>query len=1421
MPAPAPEQDKKKAAATAAPKPKVPGAEVGKDKADLGAMMRPEAKGKDLEVGAANDKAEKEADKVAEAVVKEGAEAPEAESEKDGEKSEDKEKAPREVSIRGPPLAPLGNVIDMFAHPAATGARMVRRTAAQDSQPNVDSLSAVPALESNQAEVTVAPLEEASLEDISDGDWSQLSSGEGLQPKRLAGTVGSAFTLDRSAAQRIATPNEPGSGLAAPLRAKMEKRFDVDLGAVRVHTGTEATQLCGHIGARAFAHGANIWVRSVSDLSDTRLMAHEVAHTMQQGAAKRRPAPRREQTGRDARDTRRHRSETQRPPARAPPATTKAQVSRLADDEDDPGVLARGAERLADNLDSYGLLKVLIGRRLFTGETVNAGAVEFVGAFMKFLGADETFEQMKQSGSLEKGFDEIKQGLTTYDITWDRVKRVFARAEDEFDWWSPIESFKSIFGPFFSDVVDYGLLVLKVIARLIAEAFVTGFGEFGKQVWEKIQAIGENIQLVVDDPLGFAQNLIRAVSRGIEGFGERIWEHIKAGLLAWILGPFAAMGVKLPDTLDLKGIVSVILQVLGLTYEQLRPRIVKAMNPNGDIKVTVVERIIEAVNILRTEGLVGIWRKLMEYVENLQMTVINGIRDWVVRAVVQAGIRKLVAWSNPAGALIDILLTIYNLIVFFVERFQQILDFANSVFDSIGKIARGELNEAALAVEKTLALTIPVIISFLVKLLGLPDITGTVRKIVTDIREKVHKAFDKALEWIIKKIKKLISKFVDKFRKSTPSTRIPFEMDGEAHEIWAEDKTGKIDILMASGTGEPLTQQQMQANDQALDNSEDHDDAEAQTNQQQMATALRTAQTHADRLNAGNQTNRSTPAERDRLQQECQAIATEAEQLSQRSDAAAEPDPKANPDATPVPGEGATDRTDIPLRHVIRDTTKIEGTAGTWDDATGRWELAASSTADREDVYANLARDHVPEFALLEKIRNIQNPGMTRAGQTAPPQALDMFPNLLKQMPNKTKEANGNLPVIVIRTMINSVIGANSALLKNWEQNFDQDEATGKWVPKAISTANSVQALQAALTKIQTDYGPDQVIADSRTHFDDIKKEYNGLPANTVTEDFVNGHLETRAKPALDKITQNIFGPPDEAAAVPVVQGPAEDINIPFDPAIGANELKVAQYADLKDLPELNRHMQRHHLVEESVMKEFKAEMVKDTWKSLYGLLEGPDAMVDTIFTDAEAKLTADERQKLTDTTPLKAKRTKARNAIIEAMKASTISTGFKTKQGVHDRGIAVYVLNVVNRKAGNQPPANFTDQAALNLHSYRTVDGGELKDSLTEIVEPALKTIASGASFSVKDFQGQAKGTATYITEDLNEAIPRDMKDLMKDLVDTAYDIFEPLQTDANQELTSGTPAQQAWGAETIARFGAEASRDGIKTKNLVNWFE
>ena len=86
-----------------------------------------------------------------------------------------------------------------------------------------------------------------------------------------------------------------GSALPDTTRQFMEKRFQADFSSVRIHTGTQAEQMSSAIRAQAFTHGDDIYFNSGTYAPGTaegsRLLAHELTHTVQQGAANRQVAP--------------------------------------------------------------------------------------------------------------------------------------------------------------------------------------------------------------------------------------------------------------------------------------------------------------------------------------------------------------------------------------------------------------------------------------------------------------------------------------------------------------------------------------------------------------------------------------------------------------------------------------------------------------------------------------------------------------------------------------------------------------------------------------------------------------------------------------------------------------------------------------------------------------------------------------------------------------------------------------------------------------------------------------------------------------------------------------------------------------------------------------------------------------------------
>ncbi|MFB2977695.1 DUF4157 domain-containing protein [Microseira sp. BLCC-F43] len=84
---------------------------------------------------------------------------------------------------------------------------------------------------------------------------------------------------------RLSNSKGGGSPLPDEVRSFMEPRFGADFSGVRVHTDSTAVQMNKELGAQAFAHGSDIYYGAGKSPGKNELTAHELTHTIQQGAA--------------------------------------------------------------------------------------------------------------------------------------------------------------------------------------------------------------------------------------------------------------------------------------------------------------------------------------------------------------------------------------------------------------------------------------------------------------------------------------------------------------------------------------------------------------------------------------------------------------------------------------------------------------------------------------------------------------------------------------------------------------------------------------------------------------------------------------------------------------------------------------------------------------------------------------------------------------------------------------------------------------------------------------------------------------------------------------------------------------------------------------------------------------------------------
>lgn len=76
-----------------------------------------------------------------------------------------------------------------------------------------------------------------------------------------------------------------GDPLESAQRKQLERRFGRSFAHVQVHRGPLAQDLTDSLGTKAFAYRQHIWLGDRADKSDTKLLAHELTHVVQQGYA--------------------------------------------------------------------------------------------------------------------------------------------------------------------------------------------------------------------------------------------------------------------------------------------------------------------------------------------------------------------------------------------------------------------------------------------------------------------------------------------------------------------------------------------------------------------------------------------------------------------------------------------------------------------------------------------------------------------------------------------------------------------------------------------------------------------------------------------------------------------------------------------------------------------------------------------------------------------------------------------------------------------------------------------------------------------------------------------------------------------------------------------------------------------------------
>ncbi|MDX1670858.1 MAG: DUF4157 domain-containing protein [Balneolaceae bacterium] len=379
-----------------------------------------------LSVGRAGDKFEKEADGMADKVLTMPEPSTAAE--------ERKEPAVQPQSLMqtiSRMVQTAGEEERLQPQAAEEEEELVQKQAAEEEELQMQPEEREPELQAQEEEEEEiqAQLAEKELQAQAEEEekiQAQPEEREEIQPKRTADTgseVGHGFESTLSGTK--------GSGDPLPdnVRSYMEPRFGADFSNVRIHTGSDATGMSSQIRAQAFTHGSDIYFNrgkfNPGTSQGKHLIAHELTHTIQQGAVVQKKSAVRGSTGTNR---------VQRAWYNDAWGAVSGAVSGAAEwvgDSLEAGKdwLMGKIKGLIQEVPGYKLFTVVLGEDPITNKNVDRSGRNFIEAGLDIIPNGKKYrDKLKKEGALEEAAGWLDDQIKTLEgVSLKQVAKDFSR----------------------------------------------------------------------------------------------------------------------------------------------------------------------------------------------------------------------------------------------------------------------------------------------------------------------------------------------------------------------------------------------------------------------------------------------------------------------------------------------------------------------------------------------------------------------------------------------------------------------------------------------------------------------------------------------------------------------------------------------------------------------------------------------------------------------------------------------------------------------------------------------------------------------------------------------------------------------------------------------------------------------------------
>ncbi len=374
------------------------------------------------------------------------------------------------------------------------------------------------------------------------------------------------------------------------------------------------------------------------------------------------------------------------------------------------GVISRVADIVGNNLTAA-------KQRIATGRTEIATYVRSLPKDLQKVGSEASKEIGERFSQLESDVDEKQNSVV------DALATKYVEARKGLD--ERIEALQAENKGLVDKAIDGIKAVINTIRELVGML---------KNVLARVAGVVGDI---IKDPIGFLGNLIAGIKGGIAKFADNILDHLRKGLMSWLFGALAEGGIELPDTFDIKGIIKLLASIFGLTWANIRSRIVKQI---GEPAMGAIEKGVEIFSVLATQGVGGLWQMLLEKLGDIKEMILEQVKDFVITKIITAGITWLIGLLNPAAAFIKACKLIYDVVMFFVNNAARIKAFVDTIIDATGEVVKGNIGGVINKINDVLGKMVPILIGFLASVIGIGGIGEKIRSIIQKLQKPVNAA---------------------------------------------------------------------------------------------------------------------------------------------------------------------------------------------------------------------------------------------------------------------------------------------------------------------------------------------------------------------------------------------------------------------------------------------------------------------------------------------------------------------------------------------------------------------------------------------------------------------------------------------------------------------------------------------------------